>query len=74
MEIPVSAGAGRPRGPEPRPDEFPPELQDCLRKMSKRGRVVNLQSGDVVAEDGELVGAEQQLYPFEPDCAVPRSV
>lgn len=56
----------RPPGPEPRPEEFPPELQAALAKMSERGPVVNLQTGETVAEDGKLV-----LHPFEPDSAVP---
>lgn len=36
-------------------DEMPPELQDALRQMSKRGRVVDMGTGQTVAEAGELV-------------------
>ena len=36
------------------PDEFPPELQDALRRMSKRGPVVDLGTGQRVAEGGRL--------------------
>lgn len=39
----------------PSPEEFPPELQEALRRMSQRGRVVDLNSGEVVAEGGQLV-------------------
>jgi hypothetical protein len=36
------------------PDEFPPELQDALRRMSNRGPVVDLATGQRVAEEGRL--------------------
>lgn len=38
------------------PPEFPPQLQAALRSMSQRGRVVDMASGDVVAENGALTG------------------
>jgi hypothetical protein len=37
------------------PDDFPPELQDALRRMSQRGPVVDMGTGAVVAQDGQLV-------------------
>jgi hypothetical protein len=37
------------------PSEFPPELQEALRRMSNRGPVVDLNSGQRVAESGRLV-------------------
>jgi hypothetical protein len=37
------------------PDEFPPELRGALRTMSLRGPVVDLATGQRVAEDGHLV-------------------
>lgn len=44
--------------PEPPadPSEFPPELQETLRRMSARGQgpVVDLATGTVVAQDGRL--------------------
>mgnify|MGYP007011098431 CR=1 FL=1 len=42
------------------PSEFPPELQDALRSMSKRGPVVDMGTGATVAEAGRLVGDEQK--------------
>jgi hypothetical protein len=38
------------------PDDMPPELRAALAKMSERGNVVDLGTGDVVAKDGHLVG------------------
>lgn len=35
-------------------DEFPPELRDALRTMSLRGPVVDMGTGQRVAEDGRL--------------------
>lgn len=37
------------------PDELPPELQEALRRMSLRGPVVDLATGQRVAQDGRLV-------------------
>lgn len=39
------------------PADFPPELQDALRRMSARGEgpVVDLATGAVVAQDGRMV-------------------
>lgn len=37
------------------PADFPPELQEALRRMSERGPVVDMASGEVVAENGRLV-------------------
>lgn len=37
------------------PADFPPELQEALRRMSQRGPVVDLGTGTRVAQDGNLV-------------------
>jgi hypothetical protein len=42
-------------------DDFPPELQDALRQMSKRGRVVDMGTGQTVAEDGRLTTDDEAL-------------
>lgn len=42
------------------PSEFPPELQEALRRMSQRGPVRDLTTGDVVARDGRLTGDERE--------------
>jgi hypothetical protein len=47
-----------------RPEEFPPQLQEALRRMSLRGRVVDLDSGEAVAEGGRLL-----VDPVSPDVA-----
>jgi hypothetical protein len=41
--------------PPARPEEFPPQLQEALRRMSLRGRVVDLGTGETVADEGRLV-------------------
>jgi hypothetical protein len=37
------------------PDDMPPELRAALAKMSERGPVVDMGTGAVVAQDGQLV-------------------
>lgn len=41
--------------PPARPEDFPPELQEALARMSERGPVVDLGTGVLVAEHGQLV-------------------
>jgi len=46
------------------PADFPPQLQEALRSMSQRGPVVDMGTGDTVAEDGRLTtdrGQEDEL-------------
>jgi hypothetical protein len=49
------------------PADFPPELQEALRKMSERGSVVDMGTGDVVAENGRL--ATDQVMVACHECA-----
>ncbi|MER6616325.1 hypothetical protein [Streptomyces xantholiticus] len=41
--------------PPLKPDDMPPQLKDALRRMSQRGPVVDMGTGETVAEDGRLV-------------------
>lgn len=38
--------------------DMPPQLRAALKQMSRRGPVVNMTTGETVAEAGELVGEE----------------
>lgn len=45
----------RPTPPPPFDTELPPQLQDALRRMSERGPVVEMSTGETVAEGGRLI-------------------
>jgi len=47
------------------PADFPPEVRDALRKRSERGPVVDMATGERVAEDGRLVSDEQLVACLE---------
>ncbi|MET9776201.1 hypothetical protein ABZ023_18405 [Streptomyces sp. NPDC006367] len=40
------------------PDEMPPQLQTALKQMSRRGPVVDVMTGQTVADAGRLVGEQ----------------
>lgn len=54
------------------PKDFPPQLQEALRHMSQRGRVVDQATGETVAEDGRLLIDEQPVACQECARAVAR--
>lgn len=54
-EVGCAIRRGRSDLPPARPEEFPPELQEALRRMSRRGRVIDLDTGETVADEGRLV-------------------
>ncbi|MFJ2745230.1 hypothetical protein ACIO3O_36860 [Streptomyces sp. NPDC087440] len=59
VDVPKEAPARvRPPVPEDDGEDMPEGLKDALRRMSERGPVINMGTGERVAEDGRLLDDE----------------